>query len=296
MLFYMAMRYTLQDLLGDFPNEEACMEWLINYVYPEGIACTRCQKITKHYRDKDRKSYSCGICGHHVHPMANTVLRNTRTPLTYWFYVIYIMTNTKSGISAKQIERELGVTYKTAWRMMHQVRKMMSSTDAQLSGEVEIDETFVHANVYKRSSAQRKYGRTGQRAGEVLFGAVERGGSVKIFHVKSAGERILTPLIKQHISQGTIIHSDGYRAYMKLPLWGYGHKTTNHSLLQFYTEDSYTQNIENVWSHLKRGLKGVYRHVEPKYLQAYANEYAWRYSHRNDVSMFWSLMGKIAHD
>lgn len=169
----------------------------------------------------------------------------------------------------------------------------MAPPEIQLSGEVEIDETFIHPNVFKRSSAQRRYGRTGQRTGEVLFGAVERGGSVYIWHVKTAGERILTPIIRTHIKPGTLIHSDGWRAYQKLPLWGYPHRTTNHSQLEFYREDSYTQNIENVWSHVKRGIKAVYRHVSSRWLQNYANEFAWRYSNRNKPSMFWSLMNQI---
>jgi transposase-like protein len=202
------------------------------------------------------------------------------------------MSTNKAGTSAAQLQREIGVTYKCAWRMMHQIRTLMN-TDKQLSGEVEVDETYVHANVYKRSTAQKRYGRTGQRAGQVLFGAVERGGRVRIWHVKSAGARILQPLIRKNVKEGTLIHTDGYRAYRRLPQMGFGHRWTDHGRGEYYTEDSYTQNIENVWSHFKRGIKGVYRHVDNKYLQAYANEYAWRYSNRKKPSMFWSLMCRV---
>jgi len=281
------------DLQQDFPTEESCMTWLVEYLYPEGITCKRCQKITKHYRDKGRKSYSCGECGHHMHPMANTVLRGSTTPLQLWFYVIFTMTSTKSGVSAAQIQREIGVTYKTAWRMMHQVRKMMAAPDGQLSGEVELDETYVHANVFKRSSAKIRYGLTGNRKGDILFGMIERGGKAKVWHVKTAGERVLTPIIRANVKPGTLIHTDGYLAYRKLPMWGYEHRWTDHGKHEFYREDSYTQNIENLWSHFKRGIKGVYRHVSSTHLQAYADEYAWRYSNRNSISMFWVLMGRL---
>lgn len=290
------MKYTVKDLRVDFPDEEACLEWLINWRYPDGVTCKVCQKVTKHYKDKGRRSYSCAECGHHIHPTAGTICYNSHIPLTDWFYAIYLMSTNKAGTPAIQIQRELGCTYKTAWRMMHQIRKMMTAPEGLFSGEVEIDESFVHANVYKRSSARRTYGPTGNRKGQVLFGIVQRGGAVKVWHVKAAGARILQPLIRQHVQNGTLIHTDGYRAYQALPKMGYEHRWTDHSKLEFYTEDSYTQNIENVWSTMKPRWKGTFKHISPKYLQAYANEFAWRYSHRSSVSPFWSLMCHISNN
>jgi len=290
------MRYTIRDLQGDFPDEAACLDWLVNFLYPEGITCKVCDKVTKHHAMKTRKSYSCDECGHHVHPTAGTIFHKSRTPLTSWFYAVYLMSTNKAGTSAKQIERELGVTYKTAWRMMHQIRTMMDATDEQLSGVVEVDETYVHANTFKRSSARKRYGFDARRTGQIVFGIVQRGGMVKVWHVQSSGTRTLVPLIKEHVKRGTRVHSDGYGAYQKLDLWGYPHETTNHGQGQYVDGDNYTQNIENVWSHLKRGIKGVYRHIGPKYVQAYANEFAWRYSYRNHPSMFWSLMSRVSSE
>lgn len=288
------MKYTITDLQADFPDDDAVLEWLVGYLYPEGITCKLCGRVTKHYRDNGRRSYSCGVCGRHMHPTVGTVFHNTRIPLTIWLYAMFLMSNSKAGMSAAQVQRQTGVSYNAAWRMMHKIRGLMADKGGLLSGEVEIDETYVHPNVYKRSSAQRRYGRTGNRTGQILFGIVQRGGAVKIWHVKSAGARVLQPLIREHVAQSTLIHTDGYLAYRRLPKMGYEHRWTDHSKWEFYTEDSYTQNIENVWSHLKRGLKGVYRHVEPKYLQKYADEFAWRYSHRNDVSMFWALALRVS--
>ena len=111
--------------------------------------------------------------------------------------------------------------------------------------------------------------------------------------VKSAGVRTLHPLIKAHIAPGTLIHTDGYKGYIALPKYGYEHRSTNHSIGQFYTPDSYTQNVENLWSHLKRGIKGIYRHVDSRYLQLYANEYAWRYSHRRKGALFFYLLESV---
>lgn len=293
------MKYTVKDLQSDFPDDDACLTWLVEYLYPEGIKCTQCDEVTKHYRVRGRKDFACCKCGRHVSPLARTIFRKSRTPLTLWFHAIYLMSTNKAGTSAKQIERELGVTYKTAWRMMHQIRNMMDAPDGLVAGEVEIDETYVHANTFKRSSARRRYGYDARRKGEVVFGIVQRGGAVKVWHIPQASVRTTLPLIRKHVRAGTLIHTDGWQAYKKLPIWGYEHKTTEHGKSQWVDADdptNYTQNIENFWSHLKRGIKGVYRNIGKKYVQAYANEYAWRYSNRKRASMFWALMCRISSE
>lgn len=288
------MKYTVNDLRVDLPDEIACLEWLVEHLYPEGIVCKHCQVVTKHYKLKHRKQYTCSVCSTQMSPTAGTIFHKSSTPLTLWYHAFYLMSTNKAGTSAAQLQREIGVTYKTAWRMMHQIRKLMEAPDELLEGEVEIDETFMHPNTFKRSSARKVYGFDARRKGEVVFGMVQRGGAVKVFHVKSTGARVLQPLIRQHVTQGTLIHTDGYLGYRKLPHMGFQHRWTDHSKGQYYTADSYTQNIENVWSHFKRGIRGVYRHIGNPYIQAYANEYAWRYSNRNAVSMFWSLMSRVS--
>lgn len=285
----MLSRYSLKQLRADFPDDQACLEWLVTHLYPEGISCSTCGKVP-YYKIRNRRAYACGSCGRHVYPLAGTIFHKSSTALTDWFHAIYMMSSNKSGTSATQIQRELGVTYKTAWRMMHQIRSLMGVTEEPFKGEVEMDETFVHPNTYKRSSASIRYGLDSRRKGEVLFGIIERGGKAKVWHVKSAGARVLKPLIREHVTQGTTIHTDGYQAYLTLPRDGYEHRWTNHSIGEYYREDSYTQNVENLWSHLKRGIKGVYRHVDARYLQLYANEFAWRYSYRFEGELFHRLL------
>lgn len=287
------MKYTVKQLQVDFPDDVACLEWLVQYLYPHGMICSKCDDATKHYRVSGRRSYVCSKCGNHFYPLAGTIFNKSRTPLTDWFHAIYMMSTNKAGTSARQIQREIGVTYKTAWRMMHQIRSMMGNKDAKLEDEVEVDETFVYPNVNKRSSAKRRYGRNGRGVGQILFGAVQRGGDVKIWHVKSTGVRVLRPLILANVKDGAIVHSDSYGSYKTLPHYGYEHRTTNHERHEYYTPDSYTQNIENVWSHIKRGIKGVYRHVNAGYLQLYANEFAWRYNHRQYNVLFWHLLTDV---
>lgn len=289
------MKYTIKDLQTDFPDDNACLEWLKDYLYPEGIYCIIDKKITPHHRMKTRKSYSCELCGHHVHPTADTIFHKSTTPLTLWFYAIYLMASTRAGISAKQLERELGVTYKTAWRMFHQIRKMMADNDDKLSGEVEVDETYLQPRPYmkKKLNPSRGLGSNYADNSQIIFGMVERNGKAKVRHVKSSGARVLLPEIDQNVAPDATIYSDEWGSYKKLDQKGYNHLTVNHRRQEYVIGHIHTQNVENLWSNMKRGIKGVYRHVDAKYLQAYANEYAFRYSNRNSASMFWAILDRV---
>lgn len=230
-----------------------------------------------------------------MQPAAHTILHKSSTPLVLWFYAIYLMSVTRAGISAKQLQRELGVTYKCAWRMFHQIRSMMGDDpDKNLFGEVEVDETYFHADPSKNSRVNRKMPDRRYYDSEVVFGMVERGGRAKVRHVKSSGKRIIVPELVKGIATTSTVYSDEARIYGKLAVWGYNHYSVVHSKNQYVVGRMHTQNVENLWSNIKRGIKGVYRHVDPKYLQAYANEYAFRYSHRNHPAMFWALACRIA--
>lgn len=282
-------KYTIRDLQRDFPNDKACLKWLIKYFYPSGIFCKNCQKVTKHHPIKSRPSYSCDICGNHVHPTANTIFQKSTTPLTLWFYAIYLLTATRAGISAKQLERELGVTYKTAWRMFHQIRKMMTDDNTRLGGEVEVDETYIGG----KGENRRFVANFNEKPKEVIMGMVERQGRAKVRHVKGSGARSLLPQIYKNVKPNTQIYSDQWGAYRTLPKLGFKYNSINH-LESYVNKSVHTQNVENLWSHIKRGITGVYRHVDSKYIQAYVNEYAFRYSQRNSSqAMFWALMGRV---
>ena len=118
-------KYTISNFEKDFPNDDACPDWLKDYLYPEGIVCKCRGVITKHHRVGKRPCYACDNCGNHVYPMAGTIFEKSTTHLRLWFYAIYLISSTRCGISAKQLQRELGVTYKTAWRMFHQIRLLL---------------------------------------------------------------------------------------------------------------------------------------------------------------------------
>lgn len=134
---------TFYEFIKQYPDDAACLDILVEKLYPNGIHCPTCEKVTKHHRDKARPSYCCQYCGHREHPMVGTIFENSATSLQLWFYAIFLMSSTRCGISAKQLERELGVTYKTAWRMFHKIRTLLEQGDPLLGGTVEADEAYV---------------------------------------------------------------------------------------------------------------------------------------------------------
>ena len=285
------MKYTRQDLKRDFPNDDACLEWLKDWLYPDGITCKGCEKITPHHKIRGRKVYSCDYCGSHTSPTANTIFHKSSTSLVIWFEAIFLMAQTRAGISAKQLERETGVTYKTAWRMFHQIRAMMGDDGGAFSGEVEVDETYIGRDPLKRRSTGKP------RDSQVVFGMVERGGRARAKHVQSSGSRSLIPEIEKKVAKGTTIYSDEWVAYKNLGKHDYSHSTIQHGKGNYVRGNVHTQNVENLWSNMKRGVRGVYRHVSEQHLQAYVDEYAFRYSHRNDFQpMFWAIMNRIPSD
>ncbi len=289
----MSGKFTYKVLLQKFSTDEACLEEIKNMMFPDGITCRKCQKITKHYKIKDKKAYSCEFCGTQTSPLAGTIFHKSSTSLTDWFYAIYLMTQTRSGTSAKQLQRMLGVTYKTAWRMFKQIRMLMAETGGGLlTGDVEIDETFVGGRGVNR---RNEWGPSKPK--QVLMGMAQRKGNVYIKHIPDTSRYSLLTQIKEHVDPKARIHTDEFASYKTLHKYGYLHEAVNHGLSEYVRGDIYTQNIENVWSHLKRGINGVYRVVSKKYLQAYADEYAFRYNHRKfgGEQMFYSLLNQIVN-
>src|SRR5262249_20858008 len=148
--------------------------------YPDGIHCPTCKKVTKHYREADRPSYKCEFCGHHEHPMVGTIFQDSATSLRLWYYAMYLMASTRCGISAKQLERELGVTYKTAWRMFNKIRSLLDQDGkAPLSGTVEMDESYSGGRAYWRNQSRAIGTGRGTRGKQPVFGMVERGVRMK---------------------------------------------------------------------------------------------------------------------
>lgn len=281
-------RYTVKHFQKDFPDDDTCLEWLKNHLYPNGIHCEICQEVTKHYRVQSRKSYSCEFCGNHVHPMKGTIFEKSSTSLQSWFQAIYLMSSTRCGISAKQLERSIGVTYKTAWRMFRQIRSMLQEEVGPFSGHVEVDETY--------HGGRTKGGKRGRGAPNKtpVVGAVERGGKVVAKVVTDVKAATLMPFIKEKVLPKATVYTDELMSYNTVAYSGYSHRRIHHAEKVYVMGDVHTNTIEGYWSLIKRGISGVYHAVGQPYLQSYLNEYSFRYNRREDITpMFWSFLRQV---
>ena len=272
------MKFTIKQFNEKFPTSDHCLDYLWQIHFSDK-ACETCGLYDGFHKLPKRPAYQCQ-CGSQVYPLAGTPFHKSTTDLRTWFLAIFFMTNTRSGMSAAQFQRISGVTYKCAWRIFKQVRLMMDDDGLQLTNDVELDEAYIHPNPQRRSTAK-------PHQSQVVFGMVERGGRAKVKHVQSSGVRVLVPEIEKNVSKSATIYTDEHGSYRLLNRRGYKHDTVNHSDHQYVVGRVHTQNVENFWSILKRGIYGVYRHCDAQYLQQYANEYAFRYSNRNsEVPMF----------
>jgi transposase len=289
------LRYTIQTFNAQFPDNDACLDWLKAERWPEGvIPCAKCKVDRKHHRVTGRPAYACDYCGSMISPMAGTIFEKSSTALRTWFYAMYLMSATRCGISAKQIQRETGVTYKTAWRMFKQIRTLMSE-EISLEGEaVEMDETYVGAKRRKGSKRGRPAANDGKKT--CVVGAVERGGKVIAIASSDASKKTLHGIAKEYILPDSIVYTDEWNGYNGLDkVNGYEHRRINHSAGVYVIGTTHTNTIEGFWSLVKRGIGGVYHSVSKKYLQTYLDEYSFRYNRRNNGQpMFTSLLEQIA--
>jgi len=278
---------TTKDFDKRFPNDSACLEWVQNHKYPNGVHCPQCDKITKHHRVKSRPVYECDRCGHQISPLAGTIFQKSTTPLKIWFDSIYEMAATRSGFSAMALQRKHGVTYKTAWRIFKQIRTLLDESPNIFENEVEVDETYIGG----KSHGKRGRGAEGKTP---VIGIVQRQGHVMASVVTNVKRSTVSPLITNNVSPDATIYTDEFHTYDHLTTIGFKHSRVNHGAKQYVAGKAHTNNIEGFWSILKRGISGVYHSVSPKYLQSYLNEYVFRYNHRkDDTPMFELFLNQI---
>lgn len=285
-------KFTIEQFNAKFPTNASCLEWLKERKWPDGIApCQKCRKDRKHHKVSGRPAWACDYCGSMISPMAGTIFEKSTTPLRLWFYTAYLMSATRCGISAKQIQRETGVTYKTAWRMMKQIRILMADGE-KLSGPVEIDEAEFGGSDSNKPAHLRGKAKT------LALGIVERRGNGRVLPkvIPNAQKETILPIVKENLHSKAMIYTDGAVVYEQLRWMGesHKHKAVNHE--KGYVDGyAHTNTIDGFWSLVKRGIQGVYYQVGPAYLQSYLNEYAFRYNRRKVMRpMFWMLMERTA--
>lgn len=277
---------TIRQFFKQFPSDDVCLDHVMVARYGKEAVCEKCGKNTKFHRLSNRNAYSCQVCGSHVYPCAGTLFENSRTPLQLWFYAIYLFSTSRHGVPAKELERQLGVTYKTAWRMAHEIRKHMGEVDgdAPLSGDVEIDETYVGG----KKEGKRGRGAAGKT---VVFGMMQRNGDVMTKVVENVKRSTLQPIIKENVEEGSTVHTDELTSYKTLGKEGYEHKTVNHGRGEYVRDDIHVNSLEGYWSNFKKSLKGTHIHVSKQHLEKYAGEFEYRYNSRlNPAQMFPELI------
>ena len=289
---------SLVEFMREYPDDSACLDklWRERYA-PDGhhAQCPRCERERKFHRTRTRASYTCDTCGLHLHPMKGTIFEKSTTSLQLWFYAMYLMASTRCGISAKQLERELGVTYKTAWRMFNKIRNelMNDAEDGPLNGEVEADETAWGGR--PRRKGTHAEGARHREAKATVLGMVERGGRVRARVVpKRRGEGFSAEL-RGHINPESILYTDDWVAYKPLSRHFADHRVINHSAGSYVEGDRYTNTIEGFFGNMKTGMRGAYKKVSRRWLQSYVDEYAWRWNaRRRSGSLFDQLLARAS--
>ena len=295
--------YSVTEFLAEFPDDAACLEhlWRSRYA-PDGehAHCPRCdcERVFRRYETKQRRqSWTCTGCGHHLHPTAGTIFHRSSTSLRLWYHAMYLMTSTRCGISAKQLERELGVHYKTAWRMFNRIRnELMSEGELvpTLKGEVEIDETSWGGRP-RRKHKTRTEAMHFREAKPTVLGMIERGGRVRLRVIASRRGEPLSSAVRAHLDPAAFMLTDDWIAYKPLRR-EYAHAVINHSAGSYVEGNVHTNTIEGFFGNLKTGMRGAYKKVSRKWLQSYLDEYAWRHNHRftRHHSMFHALLAEAA--
>jgi transposase len=280
---------TIKEFYAAFPDDEACIQHVFDSRFGQSHKCPKCERESKWSRISKVRAYACQWCGHHIHPTAGTLFEDSRTPMQLWFYAIYLFTTSRHGVPAMELERQLGVTYKTAWRMADLIRKHMAQVDGEfpLFGDVEIDETYVGG---------RTHGRRGRGAANktIVFGMLQRDGQVMTKVVPNVAGKTLKPLIEENVTQGSTVHTDELRSYKGLAKKGFTHKTVNHGAGEYASGDTHVNNLENFWKHLKGGIRGTHIHVSKQHLHNYAKEFEFRFNRRgNPSAMFPALVSQF---
>lgn len=282
------MKYTISQFKKDFPNDDKCLDYIFKARFGD-IKCPKCGK-TGFYRIKKRKCYACAWCGYQIHPTSGTIFHKSDTKLTNWFYAIYLMSKSKHGVSAKELERHLGTTYKTAWRIGKQIRSLMKQDTDKLEGVVEADETYI-GGVKRLDKDQRRD--TGK---SIVIGVVKRGGKIKTKHIPDQQTQTLLSMLAKNVKLGSYLITDENSIYKKVPRLGLFHDSVKHFDKEYVRGDIHTNTIEGYWSFIKRSIGGCYVSVSPKYLQSYLDEYSYHYNHR--TSVFHDLLSRLCeqHD
>jgi len=269
------------DLIKAFPDEQSCITHLENLRW-NGNVTSPFDETSKVYKCAGNK-YKCKNTGKYFNVRTNTIFDNSKIPLQKWFLAIYVFSSHKKGISSHQLAKDISVTQKSAWFLLHRLRYAFEHPNFKdtLSNTVEIDETFVGGEAKNKHSNKKE---RNERGGTIhtkkpVLGMRERDGNVIAQVVENRNKETIIPIIYNTVEADSIIMTDEYSAYKDLS-FDYTHLTVNHGAKEYVNQMAHTNGIENFWSHLKRGIDGIYHWVSKEHLQSYIDEFTLRFNTR----------------
>jgi transposase-like protein len=276
----------IMTLMEQFDTDSECRRVLENMRWPEGVRCPRCES-EKVYRVNPRRQFDCSACGYQFSVLAGTIFHDTHLPLPKWFVAVYLMTESRKGISANQMKRTLGVSYKTAWYLCHRIRAAMRDVDAALlAGIVEADETWV-------GGRKKGVGKGNWRDGKTMvLGAMARGGQVRLKVDQRPTKKAIHKFLRTAVDNTSTLYTDEHGAYIGFVDDGQ-HDHVVHRDDEWVRGDVHTNSVEGVWSLLKRSVVGSYHQLSAKHLQAYVDEFAFRFNNRHNDYFFRDTLMKL---
>lgn len=279
----------LIEFYNSFATEEKCQEFLAKQRWGDEIICPKCGTVgIKAYKLASGRM-KCAACRKPFTVRMGSVFEDSKIPLQKWFLAIYLCTSLKKGVSSIQLSKYLGVTQKTAWFMLQRIRFVFETGSFEkLTGGVEVDEAYIggkdsNKHAHKRTKALTGKGAQGfgsKKSKTPVVGMVQRGGRLHAVVTSDTGSKTLMTLIRKHVDISATVYTDEHMPYRTLPKIGYKHESVNHGTKEFVNGMASTNTAESFWSHLKRGIDGIYHHVSPKHLQKYCDEYSYRWNTR----------------
>jgi transposase-like protein len=271
---------TLLEAVRYFSDPDTALQFMVGIRWPNGIACPLCHS-KEHSFISTRRVWKCKACKKQFTVKLGSIMEDSPIGLDKWLTAIWLIANAKNGISSCEIHRALGITQKSAWFLLHRIRlSMQTGSFEKLSGEVEVDETFIGGKARNMHADKRKAKITGRGASgkAIVVGTLERDGQVRAGVVEDRDAETLQGYVNAHVERGSILFSDAFTAYEGLSS-DFVHQVVNHAE-RYVDGQIHTNGIENFWSLLKRGLKGTYVSVQPFHLFRYVDEQAFRFNNR----------------
>jgi transposase-like protein len=282
--------FSVREFFAEFPDDDACLKRVMEIRYSLSHRCEKCEYVATFHKITGRRAFACSLCGHHVYPCAGTIFQDSRTPLQTWFYAIYLFIATRHGVSGKELQRSIGVTYKCAFRIGHQIRDLMGKVDSfqTLKGHVEIDETFF--------GGYRPRSQGGKSAKTIIMGMKERGGRIETKVVPNLQAATLCPIVKESIEKGSTVSTDELAAYNSLKSDGYIHGAVDHSREEWAWKDRTTgttfstNGTESFWKLFKDSVNSTHIHISAKHLDKYLAEFSFRSNFRQMRNAMFDLL------